>query len=363
MGEYANNHIATASYLKGWADPKSRQVGRVLLEDPLGQSELKKPEKVGYRRNFFGDDAEVRREAERRFNSFESKGIEALKRLGSSWPPENQDRVDIGCLVGIHMVRNPAFLSTTAEMSEAEIDRKMASYRETMSEGQIAEMLAYLRSTAFKIEHMLDLVLKHASLLASMHWALIEFPEPLLATSDQPVSVVPLLEPGTTAGVQASPQTGFMETEEIRFPVDPWRALLMSWIVGFDTERALRAPYDISAELNRTTIAQADREWIHFPARRPTRLKPGDLGDQFCRPVVNQLDRHYTTGYARNSPRRTQATKLLNKMIEEEVTGEVRWSRVVLKPDRSRLGLRGGGRSCSRLSSDEITVLGDSLAL
>ena len=165
-----------------------------------------------------------------------------------------------------------------------------------------------------------------------MHWALIEFPEPLLATSDQPVSVVPLLESGATVEVQAFPQTGFLETEEIRFPIDPHRALLMSWAVGFDTERALSASPDIAAELNRTTIAQADREWVHHPARRPTRLKADELGDRFCRPVANQLDRNYTTDYARNSPRRKQAGKLLNGMIDEEVTGEVRWSRVVLEP-------------------------------
>jgi hypothetical protein len=333
-GHYSNNHIATKSYLKGWAAPETRnRVARVMLDDPLSRSELKHPKRVGARENFFGADPDVRRQTEERFSRFESKGIEALRRLEDSWPPEGDNRSDVACLVGIHIVLNPAFIARTTLLSDAEVQRKMTAYRETMTEEQIGVMLTNFQTIEFKIKYMLSLVLKQASLLAAMHWTVVEFTEPLLATSDQPVSVVPILEDGATAEVEAFPQTGFLGTHEIRFPIDPRRALLMTWIEGFDTERAVRASDDIAAEMNRTTIAQADREWFHHPSRRATRLKQNDLGDRFCRPVAQQLARGYTPEAARNSGRRRTAEKTLEEMIEGEVSNEIRWSRPVLAPD------------------------------
>jgi Protein of unknown function (DUF4238) len=304
VGSYANNHIATRSYLQGWSDGNSGQLARVPVADPLGSSELKKPRKVGRRRRFFGDDPLVCKEAEERFNVFEDKGVFALKQLGESWPPDQEARIDIGCFVGVHMVRNPSFLEMTAALSEAQFSRKKDSYEQTMSAEQIDEMLAYFRSSRFQVEYLLDLVPKQASLLASTHWTLLEFPEPLLATSDQPVSVVPFLDDGTTVDVAAAPQTGFLDSEEIRFPISPHRALLLTWIEGFDKEAVVLAEDRVATELNRAVIAQADREWFHHPGRRATRLNPMDFGDRLCRPVAQLLDPQYGTPYARNSPRR-----------------------------------------------------------
>jgi hypothetical protein len=333
VGSYANNHIATCSYLQGWSDADSGQLARVHAAASLGSSELKKPRKVGRRRRFFGDDPLICKEAEQRFNVFEDKGVVALKQLGESWPPGQEARIDIGCLVAVHMVRTPAFLEMTAVLSEAQFDRKKASYEQTMSADQIDEMLAHFRSSRFRVEYLLDLVPKQASLLASMHWTLLEFPEPLLATSDQPVSVVPFLDEGATIDVAAAPQTGFLDAEEIRFPISPQRALLLTWIEGFDEEAVVSAEDHVATELNRAVIAQADREWFHHPARRATRLNPMDLGDRLCRPVARLLDPRYGTPYARNSPRRRQTKRLIEEMIEEDVSEAVEWVQVVLEPD------------------------------
>jgi hypothetical protein len=61
----------------------------------------------------------------------------------SWWPPDKEKRIDIGCLVGIHMVPNPAFVALTTAISEAEIDRKMASFRQTMTDEQISETVGH----------------------------------------------------------------------------------------------------------------------------------------------------------------------------------------------------------------------------
>jgi hypothetical protein len=135
------------------------------------------------------------------------------------------------------------------------------------------------------------------------------------------------------AEVAAAPQTGFLATEEIRFAVDPRRALLLTWVEGFDNETALHGDDDIAAELNRAVIAQADREWFHHPVRRTTRLKASHLGDEYCRPIGHQLDPQYGTPYARNSHRRASARKLLDNMIDEEISDGVLWTGVVLEPE------------------------------
>jgi hypothetical protein len=67
-----------------------------------------------------------------------------------------------------------------------------------------------------------------ASLFMSMHWSLVTFPDPLVASCDQPVVCVPLPS-GRRMPIKAMPQTGFMETAEVRFPIDPWRVPLLSW--------------------------------------------------------------------------------------------------------------------------------------
>ena len=148
------------------------------------------------------------------------------------------------------MVRTPAFVSTTIELCNAEIDRKTTEYREPMMVEQTKELL-HLRSEALRVEHMLDLVPKHTSLIDSMHRTLLEFPAPLLATSDQPVTVVPLLADGATARVEAMPRTGFLATEEIRFAIDPRRALLFTWVDGFELGQPVLADDDRAAEPNR----------------------------------------------------------------------------------------------------------------
>jgi len=197
-----------------------------------------------------------------------------------------------------------------------------------MSDSQTDEVIRHLTSEAFRVDYMLDLVPKQTSLIASMHWMLLEFPVPLLATSDQPVTVVPLLADGATARVVAMPPTGFLMTEEIRFALDPCRAVIFTWLNDIDAPRPVLVGDDFAAELNRAVIAQADREWFHHPGRRATRLKRDDLSFEVCGSLGHQLIPEYSTGYAVDSPRRLHATKLLNHMIDEQTTGEFHVARV-----------------------------------
>jgi hypothetical protein len=325
MASYANNHIASAGYLKGWVGDAGR-LARVGVGWP-SSSELKRPQKVGFRRRFFAD-PKIARAAEGRFGVFESEGIASLERLGRSWPPADQDRLDVAKLVAVHMVRNPAFVKATTSASSSAIVGNLGEYREQLTEDQTDELIAHLTGEAFRVEHMLDLIPKHASLIASMHWTLLQFPEPLLATSDQPVTVVPLLADGAVAEVSPLPPTGYLMTEEIRFALDPCRALVFTWVNDIDTPRPVLADDDLAADLNRGVIAQADREWFHHPSRRATRLKRNDLNVNACNSLGHSLFPEYSSSYAVESPRRLHVAKLLSKMIEEQTNNAFHVARV-----------------------------------
>jgi Protein of unknown function (DUF4238) len=344
MASYANNHIASAGYLKGWVGEAGR-LARVSVGWP-SSSELKRPQKVGFRRRFFSD-PKIARAAESRFGVFESEGIASLERLGQSWPPTDRDRLAVSKLVAIHMVRNPAFIEATTSASSLAIVGNLDEYRDQLTEDQTGELIAHLTGEAFRVEHMLDLIPKHTSLIASMHWTLLQFPEPLLATSDQPVTVVPLSVDGTVAEVSPMPSTGYLMTEEIRFALDPWRALVFTWINDIDAPHPVLASDDFAADLNRGVIAQADREWFHHPSRRATRLKPDDLDVSACNSLGHSLFPEYSSTYAVESPRRLHVAKLLSNMIEGRVNNAFHVARV-----RRALTGPASRRSTSRAQAD-----------
>jgi len=175
---------------------------------------------------------------------------------------------------------------------------------------------------------MLDMIPKQASLIASMHWTLLEFPLPLLATSDQPVTVVPLVPDGAVARVVAAPATGYLMTEEVRFAIGPNRALLFTWLNDVESKRPVFACDDFAAELNRAVIGQADKEWFHHPERRATRLKRDDLNVEVCSSLGHQFIPEYSTRYALESPRRIHASELVNRMIEDQIVDEFHVARV-----------------------------------
>ena len=104
---------------------------------------------------------------------------------------------------------------------------------------------------------MLTTSFKIASIVGSMRWHLLRFDAPLLAYSDHPVVVWP-------AGIASSApfqrqHLGPLDAVEIRVPIAPDLALLMTWADMPDAARAIKAEPRFAGELNAFTIAQADR--------------------------------------------------------------------------------------------------------
>ncbi len=308
----------------------------------------RQPSTVGIRTDFYAD-PELAAKAEKALNGYETRGLDALRRIESGWPLERGsgylDRLSVAGLVAVHMVRNPSFRHYLDRLRVANVERTLA---EGTLGGPEAEekFIAESSSERFAVEHFLSLIPKTASLIASAHWTLVEFPDRLLATSDQPVTIVPILPDGMRAPVDAAPRGGILFAEEFRFPIDPKHALLFTWAEGRDTPVVPTGSDDLAAELNRAVVSQADREWFHHPQRRPTTLPLSGVPTGSCVPVARRLMTWYGPKAAAESLRRRAAAERLDVMIEKEITTEAHIVQVGVLPVGHRFPTRDYRLDC-----------------
>jgi hypothetical protein len=294
--------------------------GRLLAVEPSDPvARPKKPQKVGVRRRFFRD-PEIARAAERILNSYEDRAIGVLRTLDQSWPPSQSDRLALAPLIAIHMLRNPYARQRMTGLQLQELQRRRANDRATMTEEQIRQFLHEVTDERFLVKHMLDSIPKATSLIASTHWTLLKFSAPLLATSDHPVTIVPLLADGASSPVRPLPPSGLLNTEEFRFAINPRVALLCTWLNEPDDGPPVAGTDELAAELNRAVISQADKEWFHHPDRHPAQLTPANLTLRECRAIGGTVLPQYGSEHALNSRRRQDTSRNLERMIEEEIT-------------------------------------------
>lgn len=320
---YRDNHIASACYLSEWAGDEGRLY---VVRPPSPIAVARRPEKVGFRKHFWGPHPAVRRAAEEHTNRIESDAARALPRLPARWPlvPGSRDWLALAFLVALHLWRNPFGQAKFLRIQQNVLMRRLPHYAAGWSQSQVEDFLSHVTSDGFRAEVMLGDLPKLASLLGSMHWTLLEFGAPLLATSDQPVTVVPLLDASETAPVTPLPQGPILDVEEIRLALGPRHALLMTWLDEPDDGPAVRGGHDEAAQLNRAVIGQADREWFHHPARRPTTLTPPLLQADRCGPLGREVLPAYDWRKALDSRRRRETAANLEQMVENRVNDHVR---------------------------------------
>ena len=117
---------------------------------------------------------------------------------------------------------------------------------------------------------MVRLTVKMASAVGSMNWSLVRFDAPVLATSDHPVAVWPPSAAGRPAQVTLVQEVGVCNVLEIRFPVSPTAAILMTWRDPADAPELLHGKTHHADSLNAFTIAQAEKQWFYQAgANRP----------------------------------------------------------------------------------------------
>ena len=151
---------------------------------------------VGFQRDFWGDDPELAAEMEARFEGAEKRALDVLTELPSRWPLTGDDRGLLAEFLAIHIVRMPSFGGYIRQIGEQ-------ANRETIAEGapkhgfddaQAAVYAELLRSDRIHADGLLRQIPRVGSMLGSMHWSIVEFPEDWLITCDQPVVMLALIE-------------------------------------------------------------------------------------------------------------------------------------------------------------------------
>lgn len=317
------NHVSSRAYLRQWTGDDGRLL-RVAGQD--GESELRALHSVGYRRDFWGDDPQVRNRAEAVAGKFESRAAPVLRNLSERWPltPGSPDWFAMSLFLGLHFMRNPAGPQHLLRVQGEVLATRLPVYTEGWPEEQTQRFLREVTSDDFRVQILLDQIIKAASVLGSMHWTLIEFPASLLATSDQPVTIAPLLAPGESAPVLPLLRGPVFNAEEIRIAVGPRHALLLTWLNEPCDGGVVLAGDDVAAHLNRAVIGQREEEWFHHPERRPTTLIAplfSEIG------TCGLLGRRLLPGYgyeaAVASNRRWEALGNLDRMVEQDIKDRV----------------------------------------
>jgi hypothetical protein len=315
MADYPNvknAHIVSRTYLANWAiDGKiatwlSRERKR-LVDQPI--------ENVGTRRRFYARErpisGETINDVEWSLGQGEAAATPLLRSFDERWPLALNEKVQLAELFAYQVLRGPRWKAQYEEGTR-EFLEEWAARADTPDERD-DEVDAFLLSNSRRLTRMFAMALTTTSVFGSMHWTLVEFDRPLMATCDEPV----VLWPG--AGSH-SPQpfeirrSGILECIEVRLPLSPRHAVLMTWADKRDGDEArIAGSRDHAKNFNAFTVAAADRQWFHWPG------PPPPSGSGRLLPLSTQIVSGYTPEAAATSARRQRAAEIVNKKVGRDL--------------------------------------------
>jgi hypothetical protein len=308
-----NAHIVPRTYLASWAIDGKIAVwlhpeGKRLHDQPIAN--------VGTRRRFYerkrpGSGARIS-DVEWSLGQGEAAATPLLRSFDERWPLSAEEKAQLAELFAYQLLRGPRWKAEYEERTRRfvkEYDERTVSQLNATAEEQTDMLL----SDSHRLVMMFSTALTATSVFASMHWTLVEFTTPLVATSDHPI----VLWPG---GRSRAPQpvvltdTGLMECIEVRLPLSPTCAVLMTWADTPDDEATRVCGTRMhAANLNAFTVAMADRQWFHLPGRAPPRASGKLL------PLSPQVVNGYTATAAANSRRRERVAAIVNEKIGRDL--------------------------------------------
>jgi hypothetical protein len=164
---------------------------------------------------------------------------------------------------------------------------------------------------------MISLSRMLTQLLGSMWWSLVEFNTETLATSGHPVVLWrfshDLRIPGTGS------TEGVLDTLEVRVPITPTQALLMTWHDEPDDEGARIEGARVHARnFNAFTIANADRQWFCKP--HTTDIRPVHAA---FHPLSQAFFLHYDADAARKTRRFQWASRALSQGRPDRFSSDI----------------------------------------
>jgi hypothetical protein len=304
------HHTITAGYLRRFSRQSRIDVHRG------SSTETKGVRGVGYQLDFWGS-AEVALKMESWLTKEENRALDVLSDLPTRWPLRGDDRGSLGIFMAIHVVRTPAYGGFVRQMGERANHDVLAKNAPAL--GLTAEEVdiyaELLRSDEIHTNTLTRQARFIGSYLASMHWSLVEFGQPLI-TSDQPVVLLPWMPVPVTPATALLP-AGLAATFEGRFTLDPHHALVMSWDED-RTEPALQGTYAQACSVNAALKAQSVSEWYSRPGTTPPFLMLPYLEERVYA-ISQELRPGYTVERAGASGRRQHAEEIVDRMVRGEV--------------------------------------------
>ena len=303
-----NAHIVPRAYLERWAVDGRIGVVQVRENKCLEMA----VENVGTRRHFYrrqrpdGSDID---DIEWTLAEVESNAAPLLESFEEAWPFPSDDKLKLSTLFIFQLLRTPRWMKDYTERMRGYVDQYGRENPSALTDEELEEQYAFLVSDTRRLGQMLSHAVTGTAVFASMHWTLIEFARPLVATSDHPL----VLWPGAasrSAEATNIPQIGILDCVEARLPLSPNHAALMTWSDAPDDENVrVRGTRDHAASLNAFTVASAERQWFHLPGPSPP-IASGNL-----RPLSLELVPGYSAHAAAASQRRARASEMAKKRV------------------------------------------------
>lgn len=266
-------HIVARGYLRGFARGEiigMRLVGASASDDlPVG--------KVGVLKDFYRrqrPDGTAIYDIDASLDQIDAAAPPILREIDTRWPLTPQEKTILAEFIGMQLVRGPRWRArhtnfTSEYFQEVAVSGEFDGRQPDgiPIEDALEEAQSELSSDTETLTKMFEHYLLGAEVIGSMHWTLVHFNRPVLATSDHPVVLWPL-DSRARRPAKSSDfiESGLLNTLEARFPVTSSSALLMTWADEPDDDAPIvRGSRETAANLNAFTIAEAEHQWFHFP--------------------------------------------------------------------------------------------------
>lgn len=243
-----------------------------------------------------------------------------LSNLEAAWPLSREDKTTLAELFAYQAVRGPSWKAWYQGFAQATIAKKrrdpvhelQSGILVPLTERHIQDLEAHLLSDTQRLIRMMMSGQKRISIFGSMTWDLIKFDEPLLVISDHPIVEVPLKAGSRMPEV--SHGHGALNVLEVRVPIAPDLALLMTWKDPPDSRQVLPGNRQHADNINAFTVAQAERQWLWRPGTTPAR------GHGPFAPLSAELCPGYTALRGEASVVRKKVAELMNARLGEQPT-------------------------------------------
>jgi hypothetical protein len=322
--EVKKAHIVPRCYLANFAvDGALRlNVDGKLIEHPVSIDD------AAIRRTFYRrtrPDGTPIDDVEWSLSELEGAIARKLRSVRSSWPPSTiEDKGALAEFFALQFVRGPRWKAWHEEQARERIAELRRNPKPMLhptgiwlavTQKEINQTEDRLLSETEWLTRMMSIANLLIDVFGSMRWHLIEFREPLIAISDHPVTACGI--DGESRRPEPTPAgIGALNFLEVRAPISPTLALLMTWQDHPDGP-VIAGTKEIAANINAFTIASAERQWMY---------KPGatiPIGEGYLGPISPQLIPGYGPAEASASSIRRKVTDLIQPKLGRDLRDTV----------------------------------------